>query len=143
MGLDAPLPDVHVGGIGVTPTWISVGCIVAMAWFLRAPPIGIAAPTPRSFRQPVTLGDSLARPSPLLGRFALAAALLADAAPALALTTEEPAERSGISQSFLGVAPLATTTSLPELAASLAAVRLGAYDLAVGNLLEETQPTWR
>lgn len=35
---------------------------------------------------------------------------------------------------FLGALLLAVATSLPELVASLAAVRIGAYDLAVGNL---------
>ncbi len=133
MGLDAP-PGVHVAGIGVTPIAIAVGYIAALAWFRRVPPIGVATPTPTPFRQPLTLGERWAGSGPLLRRFAVAAALLAVAAPALALSTEELAERSGISQSFLGVALLATTTSLPELAASLAAVRLGAYDLAVGNL---------
>ncbi|MBW2588929.1 MAG: sodium:calcium antiporter, partial [Deltaproteobacteria bacterium] len=37
-------------------------------------------------------------------------------------------------QTFLGVALLAVTTSLPELVASIASVRIGAYDMAVGNL---------
>ena len=34
----------------------------------------------------------------------------------------------------LGAALLAVTTSLPELIASIASVRIGAYDMAVGNL---------
>ena len=37
-------------------------------------------------------------------------------------------------QTFVGALLLAVTTSLPELVASLAAIRIGAYDLAVGNL---------
>ena len=36
---------------------------------------------------------------------------------------------------FVGTALLSFVTSLPELVAALAAVRLGAFDLAVGNLL--------
>jgi cation:H+ antiporter len=46
----------------------------------------------------------------------------------LALTT-------GLSRSFVGNLFLATSTSLPEVAASLAAIRLGAIDLAIGNVL--------
>ena len=61
--------------------------------------------------------------------------MLLVAAPALTLATEEVAHRSGISQGFLGISLLAASTSLPELSASLAAARIGAYDLAVGNLL--------
>jgi hypothetical protein len=41
---------------------------------------------------------------------------------------------SGVSQTFVGVSTLAVATSFPELVASLSAVRLGAFDLAVGNL---------
>jgi cation:H+ antiporter len=36
---------------------------------------------------------------------------------------------------LLGITLLAATTSLPEIATSLAAVKMGAHDLAVGSLL--------
>ena len=39
-----------------------------------------------------------------------------------------------MAETFVGATLLAVATSLPELVASVAAVRLGAYDLAVGNL---------
>jgi cation:H+ antiporter len=55
-------------------------------------------------------------------------------APVLAIAGKELAELSGIGQTFVGATLLAITTSLPELATSLAAVRIGAVDLAVGNL---------
>lgn len=42
---------------------------------------------------------------------------------------------TGLSVSFVGNLFLATSTSLPEIAASLAAIRLGAIDLAIGNVL--------
>ena len=42
---------------------------------------------------------------------------------------------TGLSRSFVGNLFLAVTTSLPEIAASLAAIRLGAIDLAIGNVL--------
>jgi cation:H+ antiporter len=42
---------------------------------------------------------------------------------------------TGLSRSFVGNLFLALSTSLPEIAASLAAIRLGAVDLAIGNVL--------
>ncbi|HVR43584.1 MAG TPA: sodium:calcium antiporter [Thermoanaerobaculia bacterium] len=45
------------------------------------------------------------------------------------------AEASGLGQTFIGNLLIAFTTSLPELVVSLAAVRIGAIDLAYGNLL--------
>jgi cation:H+ antiporter len=42
---------------------------------------------------------------------------------------------TGLSRSFVGNLFLAASTSLPEIAASLAAIRLGAIDLAIGNVL--------
>ncbi len=45
------------------------------------------------------------------------------------------AETTGMSRSFVGNLFLAVSTSLPEIAASLAAIRLGAIDLAIGNVL--------
>jgi cation:H+ antiporter len=42
---------------------------------------------------------------------------------------------TGLSRSFVGNLFLAVSTSLPEVAASLAAVRIGAIDLAISNVL--------
>lgn len=44
------------------------------------------------------------------------------------------AEATGLGSSFMGTFFLAVSTSLPEIAVSVAALRLGAADMAVGNL---------
>jgi cation:H+ antiporter len=56
------------------------------------------------------------------------------AAPVLAYSAKNIAEITGLSTSFVGTTLVAIATSLPELVTSLAAVRIGAFDLAVGNL---------
>ncbi|GKS64554.1 sodium/calcium exchanger membrane protein [Nitrospira sp.] len=66
--------------------------------------------------------------------FGFAALGLLIAAPFLASSANEIAERSGVSATFIGTSLVAITTSLPELVTAFAAVRLGAFDLAVGNL---------
>jgi cation:H+ antiporter len=66
--------------------------------------------------------------------FAASALVLLVAAPFLAGSASEIAEQSGISTTFVGTTLLGITTSLPELVTTIAAVRLGAFDLAVGNL---------
>jgi cation:H+ antiporter len=53
----------------------------------------------------------------------------------LASIGDRLATTTGLSTSFVGNLFLALTTSLPEIAASLAAIRLGAIDLAIGNVL--------
>jgi len=66
--------------------------------------------------------------------FALAALGIILAAPYLASSAKDLAEQTVIGATFVGTSLLALTTSLPELVTALAAVRLGAFDLAVGNL---------
>jgi cation:H+ antiporter len=66
--------------------------------------------------------------------FALAALGILVAAPLLAESAKELAEATGISTTFIGTSLVAITTTLPELVTTFAAVRLGAFDLAVGNL---------
>jgi len=53
----------------------------------------------------------------------------------LASIGDRLATTTGLSRSFVGNLFLALTTSLPEIAASLAAIRFGAIDLAIGNVL--------
>lgn len=66
--------------------------------------------------------------------FGAATLVLLVAAPFLAGSAKNIAEQTGISTSFIGTSLVALVTTLPELVASLTAVRLGAFDLAVGNL---------
>jgi cation:H+ antiporter len=66
--------------------------------------------------------------------FAVAALALLAAAPLLAESAKEIAAATGLSTTFIGTSLVAMTTSLPEFVTSFAAVRLGALDLAVGNL---------
>ncbi len=56
------------------------------------------------------------------------------AATWLARAGDQIATTTGLGGLFVGVALTATATSLPELVASIAAVRMGAFNLAVANL---------
>ncbi len=68
-------------------------------------------------------------------RYAGFASIIIVAALALPFFAEQIAEATGLGKSFVGTLFLAASTSLPEIAVSLAAVRMGSPDLAVGNLL--------
>jgi cation:H+ antiporter len=67
--------------------------------------------------------------------FALALAGLLLLTPLLVLSAHVLASESGLGDTFVGTMLVGATTSFPELAATVAAVRIGALDLAVGNLL--------
>ncbi|MEN9509809.1 MAG: hypothetical protein RLZZ621_2372 [Gemmatimonadota bacterium] len=66
--------------------------------------------------------------------FAGAALGILIVAPQFARSAESLAVISGVGTTVVGTCLLGLSTSLPELVTSLAAVRLRAYDLAVGNL---------
>ena len=48
---------------------------------------------------------------------------------------DEVARTLGLSRSFVGTVLMALVTTLPEMAVTLGALRLGALDMAIGNLL--------
>lgn len=52
----------------------------------------------------------------------------------LVQTAEVIATQSGLGSSFIGATLLASSTSLPELSASIAAVRLGSQSMAISNI---------
>jgi len=66
--------------------------------------------------------------------FALAALTVLAAGPYLAEAAGKIADLSGLGKTFVGTTLVALCTSLPELAASYAAIRLGSLDLAIGNV---------
>jgi len=68
-------------------------------------------------------------------KFALAAAVVIGAGIWLAYIGEDIAKVTGLGASFVGSLFLAFTTSVPELALTIAAVRIGAIDMAVADLM--------
>lgn len=64
-----------------------------------------------------------------------AGALILVAGWALALTGDALAEQTGLGASFVGVALVAGSTSLPELSTTLGAVRRGNHEMAVSSIL--------
>jgi len=67
-------------------------------------------------------------------RYALHAAVVVGAAVFLPSIAERIAVMTGLGQTFVGNIFVAITTSLPELTVSVAALRIGAVDMAVGNI---------
>jgi cation:H+ antiporter len=67
-------------------------------------------------------------------RYMAAAAVLVTAAAYLPAAGEAVARASGLEASFVGNIFIAISTSLPEVVVSIAAARIGALDMAVGNL---------
>ena len=68
-------------------------------------------------------------------RFALAALVVVAAGSWLPEVADGLGTALGLSRSFVGTVLMAVVTTLPEMAVTLGALRLGALDMAIGNLL--------
>lgn len=66
--------------------------------------------------------------------FALATAVLGAVSPMLVSSSAAIAEATGLGTSFVGTTLVAISTSLPEVVTTIQLVRIGADDMAVGNL---------
>ena len=80
-----------------------------------------------------TLAAAVSLRRPALG-FLAAALIVLLAAPVFAWSAKGLAAISGLGNTFVGTWLVGLATSLPELVASIAALRLGAFELALGNL---------
>lgn len=70
----------------------------------------------------------------VVSRFIFNALILMVAALLLPYFGERLADASGLGQSFFGTLFIAASTSLPEVIVSIAAIRIGTVDLAIGNI---------
>jgi cation:H+ antiporter len=66
--------------------------------------------------------------------FLVAAGVLAFITPVMVRSSAAIAEVTGLGTSFVGTTLVAIVTSLPELVTTLAALKIGADDMAIGNL---------
>ena len=68
-------------------------------------------------------------------RFGASALVVLVAGSWLPHVADQLAQATGLSRSFMGTVFMAIVTTLPEMAVTFAALRLGALDMAIGNLL--------
>jgi cation:H+ antiporter len=126
-----------VAGIGLTPVLLLAGYVLT----IRLSQPGDRRPPWRATNLPDTGGDRLGEPrrdlsnASLYGLSAAASFVILAAGWALASTGDAFAEQTGLGSSFVGVALIAASTSLPELSTTLAAARLGNHEMAVSNIL--------
>jgi len=119
--------DIHIGWVGLDSLLV-VALYIAGVWLIRSNnPVPSEPPTEPELEGVPSLPRALIS-------FALATGAMLLVTPWLVRSGREIAEITGLGAGFIGTALLAIVTSLPEVATSIAAVRLGAYDLAVGNL---------
>lgn len=90
---------------------------------------------PSSAEMETTNGNNAADLKRTIGLYAMNALIVIGAAVFLPYFGEHIAAQTGMGDSFFGTLFLAAATSLPELVVSMAALRIGALDMAVGNLL--------
>ncbi len=115
--------------------WVGVDSLLLMAvyiggvWVLNSNNVG----NTDEEQSPDDLRGMPSLRTGLLG-FALATLALIVVTPFLVRSSAEIAVLLGVSAGFIGAALVAVITSLPELVTTIAAVRIGAYDLAIGNL---------
>jgi cation:H+ antiporter len=127
--------DVGLGTVGVGPLVILAVYLAAMrsVFYKQKPPPRRPTSDENAAEPPGGAKAKGALTRPILTLVAASGAVLV-AAPFAAKAAEEIAVITGLGNTFVGTALVGFTTSLPELVASIAAVRMGAIDLAVGNL---------
>jgi len=81
--------------------------------------------------KPIPAGITL--PKAIAG-FIGCAVVIVVAGPYLAHAAEQLAELSGLGRTFVGTTLVALSTSLPEMVSMIAALRMKAFDLAIGNV---------
>jgi cation:H+ antiporter len=124
-------PELVVGGIGI-------GCLViglAYAFTVRLVFYDqrLAAQQTEGESNHGPGPSTLTLPRATIG-FASSAITILVAGPFMAESAGTLAALSGLGNTFMGSTLVAFSTSLPELVATLTAVRLGAFDLAIGNI---------
>jgi cation:H+ antiporter len=119
--------DIKIGWVGIDSIIIIITYLV-LVYLLR---VSTVVPGEAVSEEPDDSTPKLWKG--LLG-FSIASAVLVAVMPWMVRVADDIAELSGLSEGFIGVALMAFVTTMPELVATIAAVRMRVYDLAIGNL---------
>jgi len=130
--LAAPVLDLRIGHVGlVTPALLALYLVAIRTIYQYERAAAAAAAAAQAEAEPapaLTLRQAVLR-------YAVAAAVVFGAALWLPFVAADLAAAMGWTDSFVGTLLVALTTTLPELTVTVASIRIGALDLAIGNLL--------
>ncbi len=120
--------DVKIGWVGADSLAIIIGYLVAIRLLQ----------TSNAAASKVEVVQAVPRGTPGLGAaifgFLVATGALIYVSPILVRSSLEIAEITGLGATFIGTTLVALVTSLPEMVTTLTAAKLGADDMAIGNL---------
>ncbi|MBI9047793.1 MAG: sodium:calcium antiporter [Anaerolineaceae bacterium] len=119
--------ETKIGWVGIDSLIILSAYIIGMRIIQHS-----ANPAPVRDDQPIS-SDFPSLKKGIIG-FSIATLALVLIMPLLVSTSNEIATLTGLGTGFIGTALVALITSLPELVTTITAIRLGVFDLAIGNL---------
>jgi len=116
--------------------WVGIDSLLLVAFYVVAVRIiqGNASSAPQTQEEDPDMNGKLPSLRAGLIGFGLAAAALVVVTPLMVESANEIAVLTGLGTTFIGTTLVALVTSLPELVTTLAAVKIGATDMAIGNL---------
>lgn len=114
--------------------WVGLDSIVLIAAYILGVRLLRGEPSSVIESEEVPVDESVPTLKKALIGFGLATGVLVVVMPMLVSSSNEIAVVTGLGTGFIGTALVSVITSLPELVTTIAAVRLGVYDLAIGNL---------
>lgn len=129
--------SILLGPQGVVPTigHVSIASLFIVALYLVAMRALFITEQRRGHREASPIGESSMSLRQAVRGYALAAVVIVGAGIWLPQIGVELARVMGWSHTFVGTLFIAFATSVPELATTWGAVRIGAIDMAMGNLL--------
>lgn len=133
IALGSRFPLATIAGIGPGPLLIAVVYTLGMRLVYLDQRTASHPTVGGKHDVPIPAGQKMTLARAVTGFVVAGVAILA-AGPFLASSADQLAAHSGLGRTFVGSVFVALCTSLPELVTSIAAVRLGAFELAVGNI---------
>lgn len=128
----------YIGDIDFQMGWLSISSFTILVIYLYGSILIVRYETKKAKVE--TSGDietvdqrGISLGKSIIG-FGLACSIIIWAGITLSKTGDAIAVATGLGHTFVGTLLIAATTSLPELVASIAAIKIGAYDMAVGNV---------
>lgn len=120
--------QIKIGWVGIDSLLIIAAYVVAIR-LVQGNTVHTAQPTP-----PADFPEGTASLRRGIIGFLLAAGALVVVTPIMVQSANEIALITGLGTTFIGTTLVALVTSLPELVTTLAAIKIGADDMAIGNL---------